>query len=190
MLVDGRAPNNVLRGAGICGIDRADIPGSPPRYRARFFSPDRRQSRHPQENKMRAARDAGDLPIPTVSCRKEKRHESCSHHGFRVFPERPAHGVLGLLRTNPGGLTWPSLLRTGRSLSTAGRGPTPDAPYLGYERPRPGDPNCGARSARRAPCGLGRRNARASHAAAVAALPRLQERLRKTPLQRARLIGI
>ena len=109
MLVDGRAPNNVLRGAGICGIDRADIPGSPPRYRARFFSPDRRQSRHPQENKMRAARDAGDLPIPTVSCRKEKRHESCSHHGFRVFPERPAHGVLGLLRTNPGGLTWPSL---------------------------------------------------------------------------------
>src|SRR6185312_11315201 len=138
MLVDGLAPNNVLRGAGICGIDRADIPGSPPRYRARFFSPDRRQSRHPQENKMRAARDAGDLPIPTVSSRKKERDESCSHHGFRVFPERPAHGVLGLLRTNPGGLTWPPLLRTGRSLSTAGRGPTPDAPYLGYERPRPG----------------------------------------------------
>jgi len=74
----------------------------------------------------------------------------------RVFPKHPARDVLGLLRTNPGGLTWPSLLRTGRSLSTAGRGPTPDAPYLGYERPRPGDPNCGARSARRAPCGLGR----------------------------------
>ena len=111
--------------------------GSRHRYRARFFRRIIVSSPLTRRNKARAARDAGDLPIPTVSCRKEKRHESCSHHGFRVFPERPAHGVLGLLRTNPGGLTWPSLLRTGRSLSTAGRGPTPDAPYLGYERPRP-----------------------------------------------------
>ena len=72
--------------------------GSRRRYRARFF---RRSFVSSPPFNVRAARDAGDLPIPTVSCRKEKRHESCSHHGFRVFPERPAHGVSRLAPHEP-----------------------------------------------------------------------------------------
>jgi hypothetical protein len=146
---------------------------------ARGFSPDRCDSASLQ--KMRAARDAGDLPIPTVHVRKVESTWSC-------LPQVPGHPqasrarcLIGLLRTNPGGLTWPSLLRTGRSLSTAGRGPTPDAPYLGYERPRPGDPNCGARRARRAPCGLGRHNRLAKPAMATAPDPH-SKTPRETPL--------
>ena len=145
----------------------------PPSLPRAVFAPDHRQLA-PKNKKGRAGRRGFADPHGLVSKGKDTR---VVFRRFRLLAERPARDVLGLLRTNPGGLTWPSLFRTGRSLSTAGRSPTPDAPYSGYERPRPGDPNCGARQARRAPCSLGRRNARASHAAAIAAPLRLTKRL-------------
>ena len=61
---------------------------------------------------MRAARDAGDLPIPTVSSRKKvERREFLLTTGFGSSPNVPHTVFLGLLCAFPGGQTfYPPLL--------------------------------------------------------------------------------
>ena len=55
---------------------------------------------------MRAARDAGDLPVSTARCVKVKEHtEICTHRSRRLVTSAPRAMFLGLLCVAPGGLT-------------------------------------------------------------------------------------
>ena len=62
----------------------------------------------PAQNKIRAARDAGDLPVSTVHVRKVESTRNC-------LPQVPVHRrtsrarcLIGLIPASPGGVTKPS----------------------------------------------------------------------------------
>jgi hypothetical protein len=131
----------------VCNVIGQPLPFSRSLFKRRVIFSLRTTSK-----KKRAARDAGDSRSPTASCEKQKTQERCRTARCRPI-RRPARGVLGLLRRNPGGLTWPSFWE--RPLYPPLAGATPAAPCLGHASARPVPP-CDARSARRAPCGLGR----------------------------------
>jgi hypothetical protein len=59
-----------------------------------FFLPDHRQPAKPQEIKMRAARDAGDLPVSTVHVRKDGKHTDNVFRRYRFITGRPARDGL------------------------------------------------------------------------------------------------
>jgi hypothetical protein len=128
------------------------------------------------------------LPVLYGPCAREKKHMELSSASAGLSG-RPARDVSRLAPHEPR-WTYQAFLLGEAPLSTAGGSPTPARSCLGHGKRQTRRPLWHAANARRAPCGLGRRNARAARFPAIAALPRLQERLRKTPLQRARLLGI
>jgi hypothetical protein len=103
----------------------------------RGFSP------RPKNKKGRAGRRGFADPHGLVQQRKSTR---VVFRRSRVFPKRPARDVLGLLRTNPGGVTRPSFWE--RPLYPPLDGISHRKRRMGYERPRPRDPHCGARPMR------------------------------------------
>jgi hypothetical protein len=62
-----------------------------------FFLPDHRQPAKPQEIKMRAARDAGDLPVSTVHVRKVKKHTDNVFRSRRLVTGVPRAMGYGLI---------------------------------------------------------------------------------------------
>jgi hypothetical protein len=106
------------------------------------------------ENKMRAARDAGDLPVSTVHVRKVESTWILSSAGTGSSPAVPRAMGYGLIPTHAGLARYahPEPRRTDQAsllgqalLSAADRELSPDAPYVGHTHaPVPGAP-CGAR---------------------------------------------
>jgi hypothetical protein len=110
------------------------------RYRAMVFAGS--SSAAPQ-NKERGARGTPrTCRSSTVRCEKE-RHTRIVFRECRLVRTSRAR----CFRLAPHEPRWSdqAFLLGEAPLSTAGRDPTPEAPYLEYERPRPGDPHCGAR---------------------------------------------
>ena len=75
------------------------------RSRDRFSAPRHRQVTTLSLKIMRAARDAGDLPVSTVHVRKVGSTWSCTHRSRRFVTDVPRTVFLGLLRAAPGGVT-------------------------------------------------------------------------------------
>jgi hypothetical protein len=86
------------------------------------------------------------LPVLYGPCAREKKHMELSSASAGLSG-RPARDVSRLAPHEPR-WTYQAFLLGEAPLSTAGGSLTPDAPYLGYERPRPGDPICGTRRMR------------------------------------------
>ncbi len=80
--------------------------GSRPRYRARFLPRRIIVTLPVPSNELRAARDAGDLPVSTARCVKVKgTHRNMYSPQSPARNRRPARDVLGLLCAAPGGVT-------------------------------------------------------------------------------------
>jgi hypothetical protein len=87
------------------GMTAGGVAGSRRRFRARFF-PAGSSSGLPPENKMRAARDAGDFPVSTAWCAGKEKHtkDFYSPQPPRSSASRARCG--GLLCASPGGQTF------------------------------------------------------------------------------------
>ncbi len=94
--------------------------------------------------KQRGARDAGDLPVPTVWCGKGEAPE-LSSASAGSDPGIPHAMVFGLLRANPGGVTRPSFwerplypplagLLTGAIVFGTRKAPDPEDPVARGQR--------------------------------------------------------
>ena len=103
----------------------------------------------------------------TVHVRERRSTWSCLPR-VPVCPDVP-HAMFSRLAPHEPRWTNQAFLLGEAPLSTAGGSLTPDAPYLGYARPRPGDPICGTR------------RLRAGHRAAWAAGTRVRRAFRPSP---------